>query len=166
MSSLAAPAFSAGSPQAAISRLTAHSGRAFRWGLGDRNAGAGDQRAGEKRNEAATEHGTLLKHRLTGANLIACSDWAEGLKPLTASQLCVAVNLAAMSALGQKQTFCDAAAMSTLPPLAVLAAADGGSRPGPGDAATLHAYGARHVHRRSRGRCWIVIIRPLLLGTA
>jgi hypothetical protein len=29
------------------------------WGLGDRNAGAGNQCAGEKRNEVATEHGTL-----------------------------------------------------------------------------------------------------------
>src|SRR5262249_43784381 len=37
----------------------------LRWGLRDRIAGAGDQRAGEKRNEVATEHGILLKtHRL------------------------------------------------------------------------------------------------------
>src|SRR5262249_53461462 len=38
----------------------------LRWGLSDRIAGVGDQRAGEKRNEVATEHGILLKpHRLT-----------------------------------------------------------------------------------------------------
>src|SRR5215471_3544529 len=38
----------------------------LRWALSDRIAGVGDQRAGEKRNEVATEHGILLKpHRLT-----------------------------------------------------------------------------------------------------
>src|SRR5215472_15226580 len=55
----------------------------LRWGLGDRNGGTCDQRAGEKRNEVATEHATPLENAsFNGANFMACSDRAEGWKPL------------------------------------------------------------------------------------